>query len=582
MKLADLIQWIQQYDENKGLRRKANQNIPFLGYLPFIGRIEPTVITLIKELISEIKDREDLSDFNLFQLAKILANTPTEKETESEKIAGEIANTFGGIELLKNLEEKSALSFHTVYLLTHDPSPKELLCYELIGLHANLANNPLLDRLMECLSTQKAPFGIYLYIELLSLICSIHFTSAETNEIINYNDKLPDLLQELVKIEIWNLGAVKRIINLLLRSSPSLLNYENLISVFKFNRPEKLELIINSLPVDQEQFNFLATNQTALNSCNQFNKIYHIFAKNNWNINPFFNAIVTEKDYENKIFYAINRLDELKINRDFIIEILKAITAMPANSTQLVEAIANLGPDNISQTELHLLINNLEGPDPIVDTINELKKNNLYSIQIQSILSHSPKQAAEIGDIILTLDHMNCLNQQLIEIIGYYPKCIANFALLNQINTSIEMNLNPEQIKALLFTLALINTAQLLTQQNVDLLFSKLHEDLNLLPDFLTAIYSLKQDNELNQINFDTLISNTVHVASILTILDIPLKEIPSARSVTKLQDCPKPTTTYPSPNGAGFFQFPYSPTDSSRSAWLRIQEMASSSSPRC
>lgn len=519
MKAKIIQKQIKLYDQNKGYFRTLKD--------------EPHIKELREFCNNKLEGIDTLSPSLLLELVTILiGKKDRDGDSESSRIFRMLVNYFGGYEALDCLNNQKQLSVeHVVFLKKNAKHAKELA--PLLASISKKLSPSIMTIVLHAAEMMLEPeqlVEIFKYFRQLAF-AEDAFLYFETLGALNrYGINTDDVVPLL--IDVKQLFSKKQALETLFRINPQLFNLDNVINILKLQNPYHFYKLLELLPHTQESLNKLFAADGILDKCSFAEEIIKNFKSAGWEPQPYLTYILSVDRKGFDIECATGKLKEMTINPELLPLILETLFVRSNESMALVDAVALLNQEGLEEDALNLAFAT-NYPERVAEAVVALKKAALFNNQTTDVICSHPEHAFGLAQAMIQLSHLDCSVNEAYDGLDQYPHSAdkaanvigylqANSLIHNSNNKSEvsqgEIKLSTDRVVAavckaeltddsLLKLFEMMKTVNLLSIYN----FHKLIPKLKYVKTLASAARCLANSNQLDQLNFDSIISDPIN-----------------------------------------------------------------------
>ncbi|KTD43118.1 hypothetical protein [Legionella parisiensis] len=519
MKAKIIQKQVKLYDRNKGYFRALKD--------------ESHIKELREFCNSKLEGIDTLPPALLLELATILiGKKDREGDSESSRIFRTLVSYFGGYEALDCLNNQKQLSAeHAGFLAKNAKHAKELApllasigkkispSTMTIVLHAaEMMSEPeQLVEMFRCFRQFAFEEDAFLYFEILGTLNRYG---------INTDDVVPLL------IEVKQPLSKKQALETLYRINPKLFNRDNVMNILKLKNPYYFYKLLELLPDTQDSLDRLFAVDDILDKCSFAEEIIKNFNSAGWNLQLYLNYILSVERNGFDIECATGRLKEMTIKPELLPLILETLFVRSGESIALVNAVEILNLESLEEDVLNLAFAT-NYPDRVAEAVVALKKAALFNNQTTDVICSHPKYAFGLARAMIQLSQLDCSVNAAYDGLDQYPQSADKVAKVIEYLQEHSLIYNAEnkpdagkgRVKlstdvivaavckaeltddSLLKLLETMKAANLFDIHNLHKLIPK----LKYVKTLASAARCLANSNQLDQLNFDSIISDPIN-----------------------------------------------------------------------
>ena len=501
MKNLFIIERIEFYDKNKGYGRSLKDE-------PHIKELR-TFLTKIGE-----KERY-LYPADLLDLVTILLGKKSRSESLSSKVFQELANEFGGFEVLDLLQENNCLNADNLDFLERNSTQAQQLAPFIVSLKNKI--NPSEMHLLFSSSMKLTDEDRLFFFKFLD-------DSTDTNRLHYYVKILDSLKRHKIHIEnavhllegVDEVQSVHQHIKSLISSDLSLLTADNVTRILKLQHPYSFGKLFQVLPATQEHFDSLMEVEGTLDKSLWAEDIIKNFKAAEWELNTWLKRILTPTEYSFELSQATTMLKDIKMSSEHRVQILSRLFDYPKGSSKFAEAVVILNGNELTTNDLTLLCREKENPGSVAKAIVALKEEKSYRQETLKIVTAYPEHALGVACIFIFFDKINAPFSEECNSILERPECAEMTAKVLEYLRENELHgesniLSVCQAKishaAFFNLLKLMKSVDILEQSTLELLVPQ----MKFMKTLLSAANCLAEAKKLDKINFGLVLKDPLN-----------------------------------------------------------------------
>lgn len=519
MKAETIKKQISLYDQNKGYFRTLKD--------------EPHIRALREFCNNKLAGIETLSPSLLLELATILiGKKDRDGDSKSSHIFRKLVGYLGGYEVLDCLNNQKQLSAEYVVFLEKNPKHAKALAPLLASIGKKIPSSikTIVLHAAEMMSEPEQLVEMFKYFREFAFAedAVLYF---ETLDILNRYGINTDAVVPLIS-EVKQLFSKKQALEMLYDINSQLFNRDNVINILKLQNPYHFYKLLELLPNTQDNLNRLFAADGILDKCSHAEEIIKNFKSAGWELQPYLKSILSVDRNGFKIECATDRLKEMTINPELLPLILETIFARSNESMALVKAVAFLNPENLEEDALNLAFAT-KHPERVAEAVVALKKAKLFNNQTTAVICSHPEHALGLAQAMIQLSCLNCTVNAAYDGLDQYPQSaekVAKVIEYLQENSLIHNSNNKPEVgkgrvklstdvvvavvckaeltdDSLLKLFEIMKAATLLDIYNLHKLIPK----LKYVKTLTSAARCLANSNQLDQLNFDSIISDPIN-----------------------------------------------------------------------
>ncbi|HHI9457219.1 TPA: hypothetical protein ACP9FK_003422 [Legionella anisa] len=520
MKAETVKKQMSRYDRKKGYFRVLMDESHIKAFRKFCT--------------NKLEGIDTLSPSLLLELATILiGKQDRDGDSLSSIIFRKLVGYFGGYEALDSLSNQKQLTAEHVAFLEKNHKHGKALAPLLasIGKKLSFSTMSIVLHAAEMMSEPERLVEMFKYFE--KFACAENaFLYFEALSIlngygINTDDVVPLLLSEVTQL----LGR-KRVLEMLYKINPQLCTRDNVINILKLQNPYSFYKVLELLPDTQDSLNRLFAVDGILDKCSFTDEISKNFKSAGWDLQPYLNYILSADRNGFAIKCATDKLKEMVINPELLPLILETLFVRSNESIASVNAVAILNQEGLEEDALNLAFAT-QYPDRVAEAIVALKKAKLFNNQTTDVICSHPEHAIGLAQAMIQLSYLNCAVNAAYDGLDQYPQSADKVAKVIEYlkENSLIHNSNNKQgagngrvqlstdavvtavCKAELTDGSLLKLCEIMKAVNLlDIYnFHKLIPKLKYVKTLASAAQCLANSNQLDQLNFDSIISDPIN-----------------------------------------------------------------------
>lgn len=506
MKKITIKEALDNYDNNKGHRRTYIKEEPH-----------------IRELRSfyENLQEDDLSPSSLVKLALILIgkNTRTEESASGKTFKG-LVNKLGGYEALDTLYAAKQLTEDNVVFLERHPNEAKALAPLIIS----IAKNPMGSDLKKTLSIAekiKNPHELMAVFKELALVAHSYHT-INILFLLNQHNLNTDEVMPLLKGSDQHFIIINQILVTLEEINPSLITLPNLTNILKLKHHYDFHALLKILSPDQETLDslFQSGDNYTLGQYYWIGELVTQFKNASWDFHPYLGILLSGKINGVAVNKAITELIELKVNPELLPLIIPTILNNSHESAQLMEALKTLHKEGLDEGFLKIAFAIPKFSNELAAALVMLQKAKCFNETTKVYISLNPEYALGLAQFWIEFSNAGCVDLSHRAEMLKQPQCASYTAevieFLQQHKLHDEKNIIAV-CKAKLTSNALLNLlnlmleAKILNQDSLDILLPR----LAWVKTLHHGAQCLANGNQLNALNFDSLVSDPINAIAL-------------------------------------------------------------------